>query len=248
MEQLFPIVNQSFPYVSGLSMQRASVTTLSFTPGYCRDSNNIIDLQLTSAITCNAAVNGVNGLDSGSLANTTWYYGFIIGDSKGIKTTATLLSTSKTAPTLPAGYDSFRWVGVALTSGAAQFNDYLTKDDGLTRRTIWTSAITALSGGSATTITTVAMTSGVPPLSDVMALCQVLFTPNAAGNSVSFNYGGATNADINLSGVVASQIQQAQLELPIQLVSNVPEIVYINSAASCSTTLTVKGFSYNVSA
>lgn len=53
------------------------------------------------SVTINATVNGANGLDSGSLAAATWYYGYLINNGT---TTAGLLSASATAPALPSGY------------------------------------------------------------------------------------------------------------------------------------------------
>jgi len=73
-----------------------------------------------AATVLNALVVGANGIDAGALAAETWYSIYAIGDSTGaITPDAGLLSTSPTAPTLPAGYDCFRRIGAARTNGSA---------------------------------------------------------------------------------------------------------------------------------
>lgn len=69
-------------------------------------------------ITINAATTGANALDTGSLANNTWYYVFIISNGT---TTAGLLSASATAPTMPSGYTYKYRVGAVKTGGSATF-------------------------------------------------------------------------------------------------------------------------------
>jgi len=56
----------------------------------------------------NTASSGANGLDTGSLAASTWYYIFVIYNNT---TVASLMSLSPTAPTLPGGYTYFARVG-----------------------------------------------------------------------------------------------------------------------------------------
>jgi hypothetical protein len=63
---------------------------------------------------------GVNGLDTGSVAANTWYAVFAIYNPT-TKTTAALLSTSTTSPTLPSGYTYLTRVGWMRTSASSQF-------------------------------------------------------------------------------------------------------------------------------
>jgi hypothetical protein len=58
---------------------------------------------------------GANGLDTGTLAGSTWYYVWGIGKADG--TVAGLLSTSATAPTLPSGYTYKALLGSIRTDG-----------------------------------------------------------------------------------------------------------------------------------
>lgn len=75
-------------------------------------------------LTLNAATTGANGLDTGALANNTWYYVYLISNGT---TTASLLSTSATTPTMPTGYVYKYRIGAQRTGGAATFNRVVQK-------------------------------------------------------------------------------------------------------------------------
>lgn len=72
----------------------------------------------TVDLTINAGTTGANGLDTGSLGNSLWYYIWLI--SNGV-TTAALLSLSATAPAMPSGYTYKYLVGEIFTNGSAAF-------------------------------------------------------------------------------------------------------------------------------
>lgn len=67
-------------------------------------------------VTINSAASGANGLDTGSLASSTWYAVWIISNGT---TVAGLLSLSSTAPTLPGGYTHKARVGWIRTDSTA---------------------------------------------------------------------------------------------------------------------------------
>lgn len=73
--------------------------------------------KLASAVnvTVNSTASGVNGLDTGTVAASTWYSVWIIQKADG--TTAGLLSLSATAPTMPSGYTFKARVGWVRTDG-----------------------------------------------------------------------------------------------------------------------------------
>ena len=70
------------------------------------------------SLTISGASAGANGIDTGTIAASTWYYLFVIWNS-GTNTTAGLMSLSPTAPTMPAGYAYFARCGAVLTDGTA---------------------------------------------------------------------------------------------------------------------------------
>lgn len=71
-------------------------------------------------VTCTISVSGANGLDSGVEAISTWYYVRPIRKSSD-GTTGCLLSTSSTAPTMPAGYDQSTLVSAARNDASSNF-------------------------------------------------------------------------------------------------------------------------------
>lgn len=91
-------------------------TKIDIAAGKFRDSTDAFDI-ITSSGTLDCGTTGANGLDTGSLANSTQYYTFGIAKVDG--TTAVLASTSPTAPTLPSGYTYFRRIGSFRTDASA---------------------------------------------------------------------------------------------------------------------------------
>ena len=69
-------------------------------------------------VTISTASTGANALDTGTVANSTWYFVYAIFNSAA-STTAGLLSLSSTAPTLPSGYTYFARLGAVSTDGSA---------------------------------------------------------------------------------------------------------------------------------
>ena len=115
---------------------------------------------------------GANGLDTGSVAASTWYYVFVIYNPT-TSTTAALFSLSATAPTLPSGYTYFARVGAVRSQAASPY--YLLQTLQYGRRVQYavlaSSNVAALpvmatgAAGSTSTPTWVAVTTGsfVPP-------------------------------------------------------------------------------------
>ncbi len=56
---------------------------------------------LPAGVNINTGTSGAGGLDTGSIAPSTWYFGYVIFNGTTI---SGLISTSATAPTLPSGY------------------------------------------------------------------------------------------------------------------------------------------------
>lgn len=69
--------------------------------------------------TVDITVSGVNGLDTGSEAGSTWYFIWSIAKVDG--TVDSLLSLSSTAPTLPSGYTFKSLVGAVRNDSSSNF-------------------------------------------------------------------------------------------------------------------------------
>lgn len=67
---------------------------------------------------CSTTSTGVNGLDTGTIAESTWYSIWVINNGT---TTACLLSISSTTPTLPSGYTYYSRVGWIRTGATTSY-------------------------------------------------------------------------------------------------------------------------------
>lgn len=74
-----------------------------------------------SGMIVNSAVNGVNGLDVGSLSPNTWYHVWMISSGPGAAP-GLLLSLSATAPTMPSGIIYKHRLGAFLTGVSSTFH------------------------------------------------------------------------------------------------------------------------------
>lgn len=115
-------------YLSGLNMSTAG-SSISFTiaPGVAADSTNVdyIILNTTLSKTVSAwAVGSTNGgLDTGSIAASTWYHVWLIKrPDTGV--VDVLVSLSATAPTMPTNYTEKRLIGSLLTDGTSQWTKF----------------------------------------------------------------------------------------------------------------------------
>lgn len=82
------------------------------------DSNGIPALLTSVNVTATITTSGANGLDTGAEAADTWYHIWVIWDGT---TTAALLSTSSTAPTMPSGYTHKQRVGAVRNNASSNF-------------------------------------------------------------------------------------------------------------------------------
>jgi hypothetical protein len=111
-------------YLSGCTLSTAgSSATMSIAAGTAVDSTNVSAMVLAAiAKTTSAWAVGTaqGGLDTGAIANATWYHFY------AIKRTDTgvvdvVFSTNASLPTLPANYTLYRRIGSGLTDGSAHW-------------------------------------------------------------------------------------------------------------------------------
>lgn len=154
-------------YVSGLELTRTAPNTIGMGVGRARDSSDASDIDLSAPVTIDITAAGANGLDAGGEAANTWYAIHVI-DGPAVAT-AGLFSLSPTAPTLPAGYTAFRRIGWIRNNAGSSFQAGVWYGAGTDRRFEYNAetaaALTALSGGSATSFTAVSLATFAPPTS-----------------------------------------------------------------------------------
>jgi len=144
------------------------------------------------SLTINSAATGANGLDTGTLAASTWYSQWVIWNGT---TVAGLLSLSATAPTMPSGYTHKARVGWIRTDGTAFKYPLSFTQSGrsVTYKVAAGSNVTALPGialGSQGTVgTTLVQVTGTPNLIPPTA-CKMhaaLYASNVATVQLSPN-------------------------------------------------------------
>ena len=114
-------------YIAGLTMSTAGASaTMSIAAGQATNSTNVslINLASTSKTTAAWAVgNGTGGLDTGTIANSTKYYFYVIR-RPDTSVVDVVFSANSTSPTLPTNYTQFRYIGMGLTNGTAQWTAF----------------------------------------------------------------------------------------------------------------------------
>jgi len=115
-------------YITGLAPAWSTTTTLSVAAGKARDDADAADIALASAMTKSlsawAAGTGNGGLDTGTIAASTYYYIWLIKRTDGTAVDV-LLSLSGTAPTMPANYTIKRCIGRIRTNASSQINQLI---------------------------------------------------------------------------------------------------------------------------
>lgn len=261
-----PIYSLPYLYISGLNISVASTKIIAIAPGQARDSNDNIDMPVgfpnlqgntypveqfqsySPPLLVNSAVVGANGIDTGALAASTQYAVYLIGDSRGYKQVAGLLSlTSNAFPIMPFGYDSYRLIGFIATDGSTNFVYATNKPQNMVGALAYYNQppIAVLSGGTATSFTAIDLTtsSAVPTttLQNVIVEFLVTFIPAAAGDTVQFRPTGssATANLVTITGTTAGIAQSQYVQVIAGVGSSKPEVDYKVTSGSDAVSVSV---------
>jgi hypothetical protein len=141
-------------------MVYASATTVTATADKVQLSNSDNELLILNSLseTLNITNAGVNGLDTGSEAVSTWYHIWAIAKADG--TLDGLFSASATAPTLPAGYSYKCYLGAVYNNSSGNIVEFYQVDN-----IVATGNHTVVSAGTASSYTEVDISTAVPPTS-----------------------------------------------------------------------------------
>lgn len=242
-----PVVNAGYLTVQGLELSVASTTTLGMAAGQARNSSNVNDIVLSSAVVINAATNGLNGLDTGSLANATLYSIYVVGDSSGNNDSGAVVSTSATGPLMPVGYDMYRLIGYARTDGSAHFLAGYWSGSRNQRLFVYDVPIaTAVTAGASATYAAVTLTTFVPAIANVPVLIESNWTANAAADTLAYQPFNGVGDQVKyiapVAGATAHTIVRDYVQA--QLDSGAPKINYKVSAAAVA--VNVAGYQYSI--
>ncbi len=215
-----PVPTVTLPdlYVNGCQGAWVSDTTRSIAPGQLRDSTNTYDILFDTPLIVSSAFNGVNGLDTGTVAENTRYYVFVIFDYTNTNLPASLLSLSPDSPVMPSlngiTYGAFRLVDTTVTDGSSNFLlDYNHSANENTIYKQYDAPQSVLSAGVDTTYTAVNLsTDGIVPVFGFGKIwLNAAYTPKAAGDIAQIQPTGATGNFIVINGIVASVVQTSQI-------------------------------------
>lgn len=262
-----PIYSLPHLYISGMNISVSSTTVLAIAPGQCRDMNDNIDMAVgfpnlqgnvypipqyqgyKPPLLVNSAITGINALDQGTIAASTQYAIWIIGDSRGYNPVGALLSlTSNAYPLLPLGYDSLRLLGFIETDGSSHFVYATHKPQNMLGALSYFNQppVSVLSGGNATTFTAINLSGGIPTttLQNVIVELLVTFIPLAVGDTVQFRPTGsaATAGLVTITGLVAGVAQSQYIQLIAGVGASVAEIDYEVSVSGDAVSVSVVGW------
>lgn len=236
-------------YINGFGISNDATTPntlLDIAPGSCLDSTGTYQLSTSSTITINAALNGLNGLDTGTFAASTVYSVFLVWDPVTFNPTGAVISTSLTAPLMPFGYSAFLLIGFATTDASVHFlKGYWSAGNSSTRTFTYDAPIQCLSGNQ-TSYTGVALTAFVPAVNNTPVVIFSNFTANAAADVENLQGYNSTGDAVTIIAPVAGATAHttSQNVVLAQLNSSAPSIKYKVSAGSL--VLDVCGYTWYV--
>ncbi len=251
-----PIYAWFAPFLTGFKLTYVSATALTLSAGIATDSSDNVGsnvIKLDADVTLSFAKNGYNGLDRGTVAANTFYKVYAIGSSAHPAVSANdqvvvenkypaggLLSTSAT-PSLPFGYDMYRYVGTVLTDGSGNLLKFAQTGADLDRTMWYDTAIVVLTGGNAASNTLIGLSAAVPaPYLKVMV--EVSFIPSTASGKVWLQpYGSTANGGYAIITGQSSGVEVTENgDLPCSSNSGAPAIQY--RVLGSSVLLSVNGY------
>jgi len=185
-------------HIDGYQMSTAgSSGTMTIGAGTATNSTNAAYLYLSASInktTSAWAVGAGNGgLDTGTIANSTWYHFYAIRrPDTGV--VDVVFSLSASSPTLPTSYTQYRRIGSALTNGSAQWVKFIQYGD----KFMWDTSsldIDVTNPGSSAVTRTLNVPTGIivtaigeafivnSTSSDSLLISQLSITDSAASNT-----------------------------------------------------------------
>jgi hypothetical protein len=159
-------------YLQGLTLSAAGGTgTFGVAAGTAADSANLTMMTLALAVTKTTAAwaqgSGGGSLDTGVVANSTWYHVHQIQNPTS-SLVDIVTSLSATSPTLPTGFTRFRRLGSMLTDGSAHWRAFK-QDNDLFQ---WATLVTDINVNGPTT-SALTQTLTVPTGVNVQAWLQI---------------------------------------------------------------------------
>jgi hypothetical protein len=216
-------------YLSGLTLSTAgSSPTFSVAVGQAADVGSNIIMSLTGALSKTtsawSAGSGNGALDTGAIANSTWYHVFLI-QNFSTSNVDLLLSLSAVSPTLPANYTRYRRIGSIRTDGSAHWISFIQDGDLFQWLTPTVDVSVNTPGTSAVTRSLTNIPLGVNVLANLQVLQGNSSTTNGnlatyvsdlATTDMTPTTGGTVLSDFPSGGVVAGDVFVAGTRISVR--------------------------------
>jgi len=209
-------VSKAFPYSSyipfyfnglGISNNVAlPLVKLDVAAGSCLDSTGTFQIGLSSSVTISIANNGLNGLDTGTIAASTMYAVYLVADPVTQQASGCMLSlASNSVPLLPFGYSAYALIGyVAIDASSHILPGYWSDNDSARRLFVYDAIqATAITAGSSSTYANVNLISLVPNVNNTLVKVYTDFNANAAADVLGLQAGNATGDEMLIIAPVA---------------------------------------------
>lgn len=248
MTQMISYATQRIRNMHGFLVTRTGNSTVSVGIGECSDQNNVLDMEIKSTVVVDLSTNGVNGLDSGTVAADTWYYLYAITNSKNNYEAQAIFSKNRIEPQLPHPYDSYRLIDYWRTDNSSNIIEAANTGEGNYRSKWYKDKIIIASYSTDTNWVVSGLTnSGVPPIpSGAVVYFQTKYTPNST--SGFFQLSDFNNATTPMT--VKLEVAAAEFEIPVNhrvRFDGVNSYIYSKiSHASDVIELYTLGFQYSV--
>jgi hypothetical protein len=242
-------------YVNGLLITNDATTPntlLDISIGSCLDSTGTFQLTLSAPVQINSAVNGLNGLDTGSIAASTVYPVYVVWDPVTNLPAGGMISLSYTQPLIPYGYSAFLLIGYVTTDSSKNFLKGFWTNGNTSYRTFTydTYQPTPITAGHATTYTNVNLITLVPNLNNLPVFVYSSYVGATAGNALNLQAGKATGAQATITCQVATVANTSVNTILAQsvVISTVssPVINYKETNASDAVAIDVTGYQWRV--
>lgn len=244
-------------YINGFGISNDATTPntlLDIAPGSCLDSTGSYQLSTSSTIVINSAVNGLNGLDTGTIAASTIYAVYLVWDPVTFNPTGAMISTSLVTPLMPFGYSAFLLIGYVTTDSSMHFLKGYWTAGNTSARTFWYDAFQAspITAGASTTYAHVNLITLVPNVANTPVLIYSVFSANGAADTLSLQAGNATGAQAIITAPVVTGTANVTtlntiLAQPVSITSVIsPVINYKVSSSSDAVAIDVAGYTWFV--
>jgi len=239
-----------FPYAYGLGLSNNATTPntkLDVAVGSILDSSKTFQLNLDVAVTIDAGVVGLNGIDTGALAASTLYYVYVVADPQAYNVAGAMISASST-PLLPYGYGAYALIGYVATGAGSTFLKGYWTDDKSTWRTFMYDApqATAITAGNATSYTAIDLSAFVPAVANTPVFISSALTPSAASQTLKLQPASGTGDMVTITGQVAAVVVSSQDLCIATLASGDPKVNYKVSNGAAAAAINVGGYQFAI--